>query len=81
MNYLARVFGGTTKGWLFAVLISSIVFGLFHAGKGPVGMIGSGFGGLVYGLGYFLLRKNLWPVITAHCAGNTIGFVGAYFND
>jgi len=81
MRLLANIFGDTTKGWLLAVLISSAIFGLGHMGKGLAGVISSGLGGLVYGLGYFLFRKNLWPVILAHCAGNTIGFVGAYFND
>jgi membrane protease YdiL (CAAX protease family) len=81
MNYLAKMFGDTTPAWLVAILISAIVFGIFHVGKGPAAMIGSGLGGLMYGLGYFLARKNLWPVILAHCTGNTIGFIGAYFND
>jgi membrane protease YdiL (CAAX protease family) len=81
MNYLAKMFGDTTKAWLLAIFISAIVFGLGHIGKGLASMIGSGLGGLVYGLGYFLFRKNLWPVILAHCMGNTIGFFGAYFSD
>lgn len=81
MNYLAKLCGDTTKAWLVAVVISAIVFGLAHSGKGLGAVISSGCGGLVYGMGYYLLRKNLWPVFVAHCAGNTIGFVGAYFND
>jgi membrane protease YdiL (CAAX protease family) len=81
MRFLVSVLGDTTKGWLLAVLISAVIFGLGHIGKGPAGMIGSGLGGLVYGLGYVLFRKNLWPVILAHCTGNTIGFVSAYFDD
>jgi len=81
MNYLVKRFGDTSLAWLLAILISAFVFGLFHMGKGPAAMISSGFGGLVYGLGYFIFRKNLWPVILAHCGVNTIGFIGAYFND
>lgn len=81
MRFLARMFGDTTKSWLLAAAISAVIFGLGHMGKGPAGMIGSGLGGLVYGLGYLLCRRNLWPVILAHCGGNTIGFVGDYFGD
>lgn len=81
MNYLAKIFGDTTKAWLLAIVISAVVFGLCHMGKGPAAAISSGFGGLVYGLGYFIFRKNLWPVILAHCSGNTIAFVGVYFDN
>ncbi|HEX5754905.1 MAG TPA: CPBP family intramembrane glutamic endopeptidase [Arenimonas sp.] len=80
MGYLARLFGDTTRSWLLAAVISALVFGLGHMGKGEAAMLGSGLGGLVYGFGYLLCRKNLWPVILAHGAGNTIGFVGAYFS-
>jgi len=81
MNYIAKMFGSTAQGWLLSILISSVIFGLAHLGKGPVAAIGSGLAGVAFGLGYFLSGKNLWPVVLAHCTGNTIGFVGAYFND
>jgi len=80
MNYLAKLFGSTTKAWVLAIIISAIVFGLGHMGKGPGAAISSGLGGLAYGFGYYYSRKNLLPVIMAHGAGNTVGFVGAYFN-
>lgn len=79
MNYLAKLFGNTAKAWVIAIILSAIVFGLGHMGKGPGAAIGSGLGGLAYGIGYYYSRKNLWPVIVAHCAVNTIGFIGAYF--
>jgi|GEM_PF-3399267 len=80
MNFLAKVFGGTAKAWIIAILISAIIFGLGHWGKGLSSMISSGLAGVVFGLGYYFSGKNIWPVILAHCAGNTIGFVGAYFS-
>ena len=79
MNYLAKLFGNTTWAWIIAIVVSAVVFGLAHMGKGPGAAIGSGLGGLAFGIGYYYSRKNLWPVIVAHCAGNTLGFVGAYF--
>lgn len=81
MRFLARLFGDTTQSWVFAALLSSLVFGLGHMGKGEAAVIGAGLGGLVYGLGYLWCGKNLWPVIAAHCAVNTIGFVGAFFSN
>jgi membrane protease YdiL (CAAX protease family) len=79
MNYLVTLFGNNIKAWIIAIIVSAIIFGLGHMGKGPGAAIGSGLGGLAYGIGYYYSRKNLWPVIVAHCAVNTIGFVGAYF--
>lgn len=79
MNYLAKLFGDTGKAWVIAIIVSAIVFGLAHMGKGPGAAIGAGFGGLAYGIGYYYSGKNLWPVIVAHFAVNTIGFIGAYF--
>ncbi|GAB5413541.1 MAG: hypothetical protein Cons2KO_11440 [Congregibacter sp.] len=79
MNYLARLFGDSAVAWILAIIVSAIVFGLGHMGKGPGAAMGSGFGGLAYGLGYYFSRKNLLPVILAHCAANTLGFIGAYF--
>ena len=79
MNYLANLFGNTTKAWVLAIVVSAIIFGLGHLGKGPSAAISSGLGGLAYGFGYYYSHKNLLPVIIAHCAVNTLGFVGAYF--
>jgi membrane protease YdiL (CAAX protease family) len=79
MNYLAQLFGYATKAWIIAIIVSAVVFGLAHMGKGPCAAICSGLGGLALGIGYYYSRKNLWPVIVAHCAGNTLGFVGTYF--
>jgi membrane protease YdiL (CAAX protease family) len=81
MNAIANVFGQTRKGWVLAIVISAIAFGVGHFSHGLRGIIGSGIGGLVYGLGYYLVGRNLLPVIVAHAAVNTIAFVGAYFGE
>jgi membrane protease YdiL (CAAX protease family) len=81
MNALANRLGGTRRDWLFAIVISSIIFGLGHFPNGLRGMIGSGIGGLIYGLSYYLGKRNLLPVIFAHAASNTLAFVSAYASD
>lgn len=80
MNFLAQVFGGTTRSWVFAILISSVIFGVSHFWQGPRGMVSSGVGALVMGVGYYLSGRILWPTIIAHCFGNTLGFVSIYLN-
>ena len=81
MNYLAKRFGDTRGAWLLAILVSSIIFGLFHMGKGTAAMLQSGFGGLAYGVGYYVFKRNLWPVILAHALANSLGFLSAFFAD
>jgi len=81
MNFLAHKLGGKTKSWVIAILISSVIFGLGHFWKGPQGMLSSGMAALVFGVGYYLSGRNLWPVIIAHCVGNTIGFVSIYLSN
>lgn len=81
MNYIAGVIGNTSKGWIVAIIISSIIFGLGHFWKGPGGMLSSGIAALVFGSAFYLSRKNLWPCIVAHIAGNTLGFISIYVNN
>lgn len=59
MRFLAKQFGDTTKSWLLAAVISALIFGLGHMGKGPAAALGSALGGLVYGLGYLLIYGQL----------------------
>jgi membrane protease YdiL (CAAX protease family) len=56
---------GKYGDWI-GLAVSAVLFGLGHAYKGPVGIIDSGFAGLVLGSAYLLNRKNLWAPILAH---------------
>ena len=80
MNFLAKKFGGTTKAWIAAILISSLMFGLMHLWKSPRGMVSTAIGALALGAGYVLSKRNLLPVTIAHAAGNTVGFVVFYLD-
>ncbi len=81
LKYLSIKFGGSKKSWILAVVISALIFGALHFWKGPAGMISSAIAGLVFGFGYLLSKKNLWPCIIAHCVGNTIGFISTYLSN
>ncbi|MCK0070294.1 CPBP family intramembrane glutamic endopeptidase [Kordiimonas laminariae] len=78
MNTLARVFGDTRKGWIYAIIGSAIIFGIGHFPQGIRGVIGAGVGGLVYGTAYYLVGRSLVPGIIAHAGVNTVGFIAAY---
>lgn len=80
MNALANMFGKTRKGWMFAIVLSSIVFGLGHFPQGPGGIIGATMGGLIYGMAYYFAGRTFWPAVGAHAVINTLGFIATFLN-
>lgn len=78
LTRLAELFGATRWAWGLAVLIQAVAFAGMHAYQGPVGMILIGIGGLVYGIAFVLVNRNLWPLIIAHGINDTVGFVLLY---
>jgi membrane protease YdiL (CAAX protease family) len=75
MNYLAQIWGNTNKGWILAIFISSLIFGLLHFWQGSRGMVGTGITALIFGFGYYFCKRNIWPIVLAHLAGNTISLI------
>lgn len=78
MNYLAKKLGGTTKSWVLAIVISSLIFGLAHFWQGARGIVGASVLALIWGSAYYRCGRNLWPTIIAHSVGNTIAFISTY---
>lgn len=74
LTRLSELFGQRAAGWMTAVAVGALLFGLSHFYQGPVGMVSSGATGLVLGVGYWLGGRNLWPLIIAHGIGNSLGF-------
>lgn len=61
-----------------AVILSAIIFGLIHYEWGPMGMVQTGYMGLV--LGYFYIRydRKIWILVLAHAYMDTILMVQMY---
>jgi membrane protease YdiL (CAAX protease family) len=78
MNRIAHLFKNENTGWMFALLISSILFGGVHLYQGVSGMITVGLFGAAFAVTYYLSGKNLWAPILAHGISDTIGFVMLY---
>ena len=78
MNRFAFLFGENRTGWVLALIVTSVLFGLVHLYQGPSGMISTGFSGLVFGLAYLANGRNLWAPTVAHGIYDTIGFVLIY---
>jgi membrane protease YdiL (CAAX protease family) len=81
MHTLHRLLhGGVHWHWVWAVLLTSGLFGLAHAYQGAAGAILTGVIGLGYALAYFACRRSLWAAILAHGLYDTIGLLIVFLN-
>lgn len=80
MNRLIDLQGSQTKlAWVIAVVVQAVIFGLVHAYQSPTGMFKVGLIGLVFGLSYRVVGRNLWPLILAHGLIDSLDMVSHYF--
>lgn len=77
---LAELARFSSTGWVIAILISSVMFGLGHLYQGLSGVITTGLAGLLFGVAYLASGRNLWCAILAHGVTDTIGFVMIYLD-
>jgi membrane protease YdiL (CAAX protease family) len=75
----ASIKGGSTTSYVFAVVATSLLFGIGHYYQGPAGVAGSAVSGLTFGALFLLSGRNLWLPILAHGISDTIGLVMIYF--
>ena len=78
MGRLAHILGGGRAAWIGAAVLGAILFGGLHAYQGVAGVLITGFMGLLLGLLYLLVGRNLWVVILAHGLVDTISLVAVY---
>ena len=78
LNRLEAVFRGVPGELSLAVGAQALVFGLFHAYQGPVGIIVTGLVGIVMAVAYLRFDRNLWVPVLAHGTINSIAVTGLY---
>ncbi|WP_297695182.1 type II CAAX endopeptidase family protein [uncultured Eudoraea sp.] len=78
INRISELGQNTKKATIVAIILSSIIFGLIHYDWGPMGIVQTGFMGLVLGICYIKLKKRLWVLILAHAYMDTILMVQLY---
>jgi len=78
INRISELGKRTKKATALAVILSSVIFGLIHYEWGPMGIVQTGFMGLVLGICYIKLKKRLWILILAHAYMDTILMVQMY---
>ena len=80
MNRLVDLFGKQTKlAWVIALVVSAVIFGFGHPYQDLAGMVKTGAVGLLFGVAYLAVGRNLWPLIIAHALIDTLDFVTHYF--
>lgn len=78
LNKLSRLAG---EGWLavaVGVIAQAVLFGLLHLYQGPFGFVFAFVSACVFGLGYVVSGRNLWPLIIVHGVWNSVGIYGIY---
>lgn len=78
INRISELGLDTKKARIIAVILSAIIFGLIHYSWGPMGMVQTGFMGLVLGICYLKLKKRLWILVLAHAYMDTLLLVQLY---
>ncbi len=74
-NSLAGLFQHAKARWAFALIGSSVAFGLVHYDWGFAGIVETTLMGLILGFAYLRTGRNLWVTIIAHGLMNTLKFV------
>lgn len=80
MHTLSRPFKHKSLGWVFAVFLTSILFGLGHSYQGITGVILTGVVGVLYASAFFICSRNLWVPILIHGFYDTSAFLIIYFS-
>jgi membrane protease YdiL (CAAX protease family) len=72
---LAGILGGTSAGWILAIVVQAAIFAALHASQ--LGMVIAGLFGLWFGLVFWRSGKLLWPVIIAHALPDTVSILSS----
>ena len=70
---------GKKLAYVFALTVSSLVFGLVHSDWGVPGMVQATLMGMALGMMFLVVRRNLWVTILAHAYMDTILILQMYF--
>ena len=79
ISRLTEIFGNGTFRAVLSVILPALIFGLGHVYyQGWRGLFVTGAIGLVLGTLFLVYRKNVWPLMVAHAAFNSMIFTGLY---
>jgi membrane protease YdiL (CAAX protease family) len=78
-NRITDVVGTHRLGMGIALVVNALIFGAAHFYQGISGILDTFLAGLLLGLLYLLVGRNLWLPILTHGIIDTVGFLLIYF--
>jgi len=75
ITWVEGVFSNLKLKTVFAIIIQACIWGFRHSYDISERSISVALIGIIMGIVYVKFDRNLWPVIIAHCAMNTISLV------
>lgn len=78
---IVELAGGTKLAYSWAVILSSLVFGLVHSDWGIAGMVQASCMGVALGTSYLAVEHNLWVIILAHAYMDTVLVLQMYLGE
>ena len=75
MNWIERIFSCTWFATAIALIAQAMIFGFRHSNDFSSRSITVGLIGFGMGVGYLVFKRNLWPLIIAHCILNTMSMI------
>ena len=75
INWIEQALSSTWFATIIAVLLQAMIFGFRHSYDISDRSITVALIGLAMGIGYVLFKRNLWPLIIAHCLLNTMSML------
>ena len=75
MNWIERMLSSTLLATVLAVIFQAVIFGFRHSHDLSERSITVVLIGRAMGIGYVAFGRNLWPLIIAHCALNTLSML------
>jgi membrane protease YdiL (CAAX protease family) len=76
---LREVLGSSNGATALTILVPALIFGLGHVYYlGLRGLVTTGGIAVALGVFYILFKRNLWPLMIAHAAANTLTFTAVY---
>ena len=79
LNRFVDLFGNSTRGWIFAIILQAVVFASGHAYQGISGAVSAGITGIIFGAMFIASRRNLWLTIVTHGFFDTLSFLFVFF--
>lgn len=79
LNRFVDLFGNSTRGWIFAIILQAVVFASGHAYQGITGVMSAGITGIIFGSMFIASRRNLWLTIVTHGFFDTLSFLFLFF--